>query len=53
MRARNAAKDGTLRTTPISPIYPTCVASYNTKYLNIPAVQAAIHVDPTSVENPP
>lgn len=47
MRARNAAKEGKLHTTPISPIYPTCVANYNTKYLNLPAVQAAIHVDPS------
>jgi hypothetical protein len=50
MRQRNAAKSGgKLQTTPISPIYPTCVASYNTRYLNLPAVQAAIHVDPTTI----
>ena len=49
MRARNAAASGTVSTTPISPIYPTCVANYNTRYLNLPEVQAAIHVDPSTI----
>ena len=49
MRMRNAAKAGVVSTTPISPIYPTCVANYNTRYLNLPEVQAAIHVDPSTI----
>lgn len=34
---------GTLGVTPISPIFPTCIENYVAKYLNMPAVQTAIH----------
>jgi hypothetical protein len=36
-------------TTPISPIYDTCISNFNTEYLNLPEVQKAIHVKPGTI----
>ena len=49
LRARRANKGGAdaLGGTVISPIFPTCIDAYNVRYLNLPAVQEAIHVDPS------
>lgn len=38
-----AEHNGRVGTTPISPIFPTCIADYISKYLNSAAVQEAIH----------
>jgi len=46
---RMRAVRGTLSTTPISPIFPTCADNYNSAYLNLPQVQEAIHVDRSSI----
>ena len=37
--------------TVISPVFPTCIDDYTSKYLNDPLVQAAIHVRPETVPN--
>jgi hypothetical protein len=43
------AAHGRRTQTTISPIFPTCIASYSADYLNDPAVQRAIHVKPSTV----
>jgi len=37
--------------TVISPVFDTCIDNYNSAYLNLPEVQAAIHVRPGTVPN--
>jgi cathepsin A (carboxypeptidase C)/serine carboxypeptidase-like clade 2 len=50
LRARRTkAQQQRLGGTTISPIFPTCIDQYNVAYLNLPEVQAAIHVRPGTV----
>ena len=49
LRARAQIAHGRRAQTTISPIFPTCAASYSAEYLNRPDVQKAIHVAPGTV----
>merc|ERR1712194_865138 len=42
---------GVLGTTPISPIFPTCLDNFNAAYLNRADVQAVLGVDPSTIPN--
>jgi len=47
--ARARAAHGRGLQTTISPVFPTCIDDFSARYLNLPEVQAAIHVNASSV----